>query len=808
MLTAGESALVVSPDGRTLTWQRNAIPLFTLPSDGFALGSVGSLDPDLSYDPYWLERPDDPLAGSPPADLLFEDVTAVEVRRINATALELRHTFSDGTQTLLSLTVDAPDRVAGTWRVTQPGQRSVVAMMRLRGRADATEGFYGLGEWPDDVNHRGKLRPMQMEADLAVESANSENHVVVPLLIGTRGWGLYVPSMRVGAFDVARKDATLVEVTYGTAEESSTTGLPFYFLSAPHPLDITRHYHQLSGVPTLPAPWAYGPFIWRDENRDQAQFLDDVAQIRALDLATSAMWIDRPYATAVNTFDFNATQFPDPTSLLERAHAAGLRVGLWHVPYLERSAQPYLQQAQDMGFLTPSPGTLLNGWGVPLDVTNVAARTWWQGLLGNYTRAGFEGFKLDYAEDVLPSLYHSRSPWTFGDGSTERTMHHRYTVEYQRMYADLLGADGGFLLCRAGRFGTQAFGRIIWPGDLDATFTRYKERFTPVGSSNQVTGVGGLPTAIMFALNLGPSGFPFFASDTGGYRHSPPNKELFIRWMQHTAFSAVMQVGDSSAQTPWEFTADNGRDTQALDLYRLYARLHLRLFPYVWSLAHALAQTGHAILRPMGLAYPELGSHPWDQYLLGPDLLVAPVVVEGQTSRMVTFPPGTWFNFWTGQPTVGPTTEAVDAPLETLPLFVREGAILPMLRPTIDTLSPATDVDVDSYANDAGRLYVRLAPGSAAGSLTLFDGAVVETATVDGAWRVTVRDGSTFRAGVMLEVTPRAAPGSVMLDGAALMMVASVAALEGVESGWAYEAGDGGRLWVKAPGGMHVVDVR
>ena len=105
--------MVVSPDGRTLTWQRNAIPLFTLPSDGFALGSVGSLDPDLSYDPYWLERPDDPLAGSPPADLLFEDVTAVEVRRINATALELRHTFSDGTQTLLSLTVDAPDRVAG-----------------------------------------------------------------------------------------------------------------------------------------------------------------------------------------------------------------------------------------------------------------------------------------------------------------------------------------------------------------------------------------------------------------------------------------------------------------------------------------------------------------------------------------------------------------------------------------------------------------------------------------------------------------------------------------------------------------------
>src|SRR5262249_47675243 len=160
--------------------------------------------------------------------------------------------------------------------------------------------FYGLGEWGDDVNHRGHLRPMQLEPDLTLENASDENHAPVPLLIGTRGWGLFVESRRVGAFDVARKEPDLVEVTFGTAEQSGD-GLSFHLLGAERALDVTRLYYDITGYPTLPAPWAIGPWFWRNENRDQAQVEDDLAAIRQRDLAASGIWLDRPYATAVNT---------------------------------------------------------------------------------------------------------------------------------------------------------------------------------------------------------------------------------------------------------------------------------------------------------------------------------------------------------------------------------------------------------------------------------------------------------------------------------------------------------------------------
>src|SRR5207237_1141683 len=126
-------------------------------------------------------------------------------------------------------------------------------------------------------------------------------------------------------FDVAKTEPDLVEVTYGTAEQSAS-GLDFHLFAAEHPLDVTRRYYDVTGEPLLPAQWALGPLLWRDENRDQAQVLDDIAQLRARDLAFSGMWLDRPYATAVNTFDYDVAKFPDAGAMIDAIHAAGLRL--------------------------------------------------------------------------------------------------------------------------------------------------------------------------------------------------------------------------------------------------------------------------------------------------------------------------------------------------------------------------------------------------------------------------------------------------------------------------------------------------
>ena len=229
----------------------------------------------------------------------------------------------------------------------------------------------------------------------------------------------------------------------------------------------------------------------------------------------------------------------------------------------------------------------------------------------------------------------------------------------------------------------------------------------------------------------------------------------------------------------WEFEEANGFDQEMLDTYRLFTRLHLRLWPLAWSLAHAMLEDGRPLQRPFGLQHPELGMHPWDAYFFGDDLLVAPVVTEGARARIVPFPPGDWFDWWTGERIVGGVDLEVPAPLDTLPLFLRAGGIVPMLRPTIDTLAPVLEVgpgepEIDSFATDPGRLYVRVAAGPE-GRFELYDGTVLSQAP--GVF--TVQPGEVFVGGVQLEVMGLNSPAPEGLP-----ELESLEALEASERGW------------------------
>ena len=798
-LVDGEYSVVWTPAARSLTFLRGGEPLLSFRTDGLQLGSVPKLDPAASYDPYWLEYGGEVLSAAPPDGLTWHTVEKSSVLAHNSTELTIELRLQGGLLAILGIKRDpsTAGRFAVQLTPTAADSGRALAFVRLRPRADSREGFYGLGEWPDSVNHRDKVRPMQMEIDV-LESASNENHVPVPLLIGTQGWGLFVQSRRVGLFDVAHKQPDLVEITYGTAEQSSS-GLLFHLFGAPKPIDVLRHYYAVTGAPLLPAPWALGPWIWRNENKDQAQVLSDIAKIRQLDLATSAIWIDRPYATTVNSFDFEKKRFADPKAMVDAIHAAGLRLALWHTPYLEKGS-PDLPEAMQKGYFPVKSGLLLNGWSEPLDFSNPKAVALWQKRLDSYIQLGIEGFKLDYGEDLVPALGASRNIWQLRDGSDERTAHYQYQLQYHQTYAQLLPKTGGFLLGRAGRWGDQQNVSVVWPGDMDASFTRHREPIKD--GSKTVLGVGGLPATVIQGINLGASGFPFFGADTGGYRHSPPDKELYIRWFQQTALSTVMQVGDASSQPPWEFTGDNGRDTETLDLYRTFARLHLRLFPYEWTYAEQLKTTGRPIQRAVGLVYPELGQHPDDEYLFGDDLLVAPVVTRGATSRQVLLPPGDWVDYWDGTLYQGGgagTTVTVAAPLSKLPLFVRAGAIVPLLRPTIDTLSPTTDPSVQSFAAQAGPLTVRMCPGPAATTFTLYDGTRLGQSERGKPLSLQLRPGTVFDSGATLEVLRASEPKQLLLDGKPLPKLTTGPDLEASSEGWLWQPTAGGTLLIKLP---------
>jgi alpha-D-xyloside xylohydrolase len=244
-----------------------------------------------------------------------------------------------------------------------------------------------------------------------------------------------------------------------------------------------------------------------------------------------------------------------------------------------------------------------------------------------------------------------------------------------------------------------------------------------------------------------------------------------------------------------------------LGWYRDFTRLHLRLFPYLWTYARRLAIDGRPIARPLGLAYPDLGSHPAYSYLLGDQLLVAPVVVYGDRQREVLFPSGRWVDCFTGEVFEGPANRTVAAPLSKLPLYLREGGIVPLLRDGIDSLAPSSlPEQVDSFANDKGLLHLRVFPGPQS-NFEVYDGSAITQEQAAGTITVGVSQGQDYQFGMVLELMGLdVAPTAVLLDGTAIGEIADPASSESLP-GWRLDEGSGGLLRVRVPPGSHEVSI-
>jgi len=570
--------------------------------------------------------------------------------------------------------------------------------------------------------------------------------------------------------------------------------LRFWLLAEAHPLDVPGRYTRLTGAPAVPVRWAFGGMLWRNEHKSFDEVLADATAIRAHDLALSGMWVDRPYDAHVTDFGFDPVKFPDAKAHIDALRAKGLRLGLWHAPYLEAGAKLHDQAASQALFVkVPPKSDKLMKWGPPIDFTNPAAHALWKSALEAYTALGIEGYKLDYGEDIQLGLLQMRAHFTFFDGSDERTMHHGFALAYHRPYAETLG-ETGWLLNRAGAWGDQVYSSMIWPGDLCANLLHHAE--CDAGGKCHV---GGLPAAVSAALSLATSGYPFFGSDTGGYRHTRPSKRTAMRWVSHTALSAVLQVGGGSNVNPWDFTEYDGSqfDAEVLDHFRAMIRLHTRLFPYLYTHARSAHDHGRGVIRPIGLAYPALEGHAAlplveaSEYLFGDALLVAPIV-DANDTRTVLLPPGLWYDHWTHAPVGLPdvaTAIEVTVPLDRVPLYARAGALVPLLRESIDTLATATEQGVDSFAGSPGRLDVWVTPGPSA-AFTLYDGTALTMTTLEGgALTLVAKAGTEFAQGVTWQIWLQSGPNaSPAEDGKPLAEVPDASVFASCEGCWRFDA--------------------
>ena len=508
--------------------------------------------------------------------------------------------------------------------------------------------------------------------------------------------------------------------------------------------------------------WILGQWVWEDEStRESAESLVD--GYLGNDIPVSAIILDSPWETGYNTFEFDQGLYPDAAGMIDRFHGLNVRVFCWITSVINIDSPNYLE-AFNNGYFINNAKTLKwwKGTGSYIDYNNPMALQWWHEQMDKVLNLGIDGWKTDMTASLLKR-------WIVLDTYTGMMTWSEYQEVYYRDFFNYtrqrLGDDRVITARPVDSFGNPQWGDEFAPRDVN--FAGW------VG--DQGPDWQGLRDALINLELSAKAGYVNIGSDIGGYHGGDVReKELFIRWAQLGALSPIMENGGNGEHRPWMY------DSVVLDTYRRFAKLHQSLIPYLYSMGAAAYAAGESLMHFL----PEGKWH----YLLGDDILVAPVV-EPVDHQAVIFPAGGWFDLEDNLRHQGPVTLDLLTPLESYPVFFREGAIIPML---IEDSVFGDDTEDQSPLT----VTVYLKPDS----LKTFDlyeqegpGARIE---VETCLETTLSVSATDRA-VGFRVLNLEKPGSVSVNPTGrLHQAQSLEALKILGSGYIYFE-DEGELWIK-----------
>lgn len=564
----------------------------------------------------------------------------------------------------------------------------------------------------------------------AVESWNEDGgtsyelaYKNVPFYLSSRGYGILVNHPERVSFEVASEHVNSVQF--------SVEGhlLDYYVIYGPTPVEVLERYTGLTGRPALPPAWSFGLWLTTSfvTDYDEKTVTSNVQGMADRNIPLHVFHFDCFWMRGYHWCDFewDPECFPDPPAMLKRLKERGLKICVWLNPYIgERST--LFEEGMQNGYLLKTPSGdvyQIDQWqpGMGLvDFTNPAAAKWYADKLRGLLDMGVDAFKTDFAERIPTEVvYH--------DGSDPQRMHNYYTYLYNRTVFQVLeerfGKNEAVVFARSATVGGQKF-PVHWGGDCNATFESMAESLR-----------GG--------LSLGMSGFGFWSHDIGGFEHTA-TPTLYKRWVAFGLLSSHSRLhGNSSSRVPWLF------DEESVDVLRFFTRQKCQLMPYLYRAAIEATTAGTPVMRSMLLAFPsEPACRYLDrQYMLGPSLLVAPVFSEtGDVEYYL--PPGRWTNYLTDEVADGGVWRREKLDFLSIPLWVKENAVLPV---GANTERP------DYNYTDGLTLHI----------FNLQDGANVQVEVPDTDGKIVTRFNCS-RTGKTLRIARTGAPGawSVQLRGA------------------------------------------
>lgn len=528
------------------------------------------------------------------------------------------------------------------------------------------EYYFGLGDKTTELNLRGKRLQNWSSDKYGFEKETDPIYRDIPFYLGLhdkRAYGVLFDNSYRKFFDFGYEDETVASFWADGGE------LSYYFIQGPELVKVVERYADIAGTHEMPPLWALGYHQSKWSYYPDSKVLEVANEFRTRKIPCDSIHIDIDYMDGFRCFTWDKERFPDPKAMVEKLHAMGIKP----IPIIDPGIKVdddyhvYHQGVAGNHFCRRSEGELMKGDVWPgnccfPDFTKPEVRKWWGSLFKELAEIGIQGIWNDMNEPTVfgnVTFYDDVRHDYDGDNASHRKAHNVYGMQMARASFEgmksLRPDKRPFCLTRAGFAGVQRYS-AVWTGDNIASWEH-------------------LWLASVQCQRLAMSGVSFVGSDVGGFI-GDPNGNLLARWIQLGIFHPFLRShssGDRGDKEPWVF----GEKIEKI--IRKYVELRYKLLPYIYTAFWQHSTFGTPILRPLSFMSQEDPETYFrmDEFGFGDNLLLCPISQPHENGKWMYLPKGNWFHYWDEAYYEGGIEIWTDAPLDTLPLFVKAGSVIP-----------------------------------------------------------------------------------------------------------------------------------